>query len=295
MKIAIIDLGSNSFHMVTYSVSAGGDFSCVCRDAFVNALGRFLRDEKELPQAVIQESAAQVALLQTKARAAGAHRVYAFGTGIFRRLTNTTGLIDEIFKKTGLVAHVLTEREEARMIYQAVRHAYPRAAGCSLMIDIGGGSSEFIYASTSAMSWYKSVPCGTAVLFEEVQKDGAPLARRVRKHYGPVIASLRRKEIRHVYGTAGFFRYTQRWLGKTRDLNRPVRLTRADITTLSGLIDGTGFRKGSVRERGLVRVGSEIMGQIMDGLRLQEVTVSEASTREGYLISRLRRLRAACH
>jgi exopolyphosphatase/pppGpp-phosphohydrolase len=294
MKIAIIDLGSNSFHMVAYSVERDGTFRSVARHAVVNALGRFLSSGKEMPPEVIRESVKSVVLLQKKASACGAKKVYAFGTGIFRRVSNATRLIDEIFKATGIVADVLSERAEARMIYTAIRHKYDFDEP-SLIIDIGGGSSEFIYTSARSMNWYKSVPCGSALLLERVEKENANIHRCFIDSYGPVMRFLRAKKIAHVYGTAGFFRYALQWLQKAPpDRSRPVVLTRADIDRVHVLVTKKGFSKGSTRERALVRMGAEIMRRIMKRLALGAITVSETSTREGYLLYVLHHVHQAC-
>jgi len=287
MKIAIIDLGSNSFHMVLYSVKRDRSFKVLERRACVNALGRYLTEAGELPYAKIKESAEIVHDFLSRARCKGAGAVHVFGTGIFRGLSNATELIDEIFKKSGLIVDKLTQKEEAGIIYAAAKNKYQLGAG-SLVIDIGGGSSEFIYTGRKSLKWFNSIAFGTAVILKKFQQSGKITARErsnfIKKVYDPVFKALKKKKIGTCYGTAGFLRYVAHWLGKTRDFAQPVSLTKNDINKIYMLLRQKSFCKGSSRERELVYIGVEILLEAMQTLSIKTIVVSNTSSREGYLL-----------
>jgi exopolyphosphatase/guanosine-5'-triphosphate,3'-diphosphate pyrophosphatase len=290
MKIAIIDLGSNTFHMVLYTVNRKGNFTISDRQLCVNALGRYLTDSKELPFSEIKRNAEVVKNFTQSARCKGAISVYAFGTGIFRELTNAAELTDEIFRQSGLVVDILTPREEAEIVYAAAKNKYRIGAG-TLIIDIGGGSSEFIYTGLNTIKWFTSVPSGTASLLQILQEKGHISQREKTKHikktYFPLLKQLQTKKIAACYGTSGFLRYIARWLGKARELSSFAELTMRDISSIATSLRSGRFTKGTQRERDLVMIGTDILREIMPIIGIGSIRVSSVSSREGYLFNKI--------
>ncbi len=287
MKIAILDLGSNSFHLVVYHVTTAG-WQVVDRKVIVNALGQYITADGCVPDAVVVESAGCVAELAAHARRVGARKFFAYGTRIFRAIKNCESIIDEVFKKSDLVIDVISPKKEAAIIHAAAKDAYGLQAA-SLILDIGGGSSECIVSVKGRMRWYESVECGTAMLratFSDKQiKTAQDEDKMIRSLYGPVVRRLKKEKIETVYGTSGFLRYIVRWLGHEALLSDSVSLSRAIVEQIYKSVRRSNFGQGTEQERSLVYVGTAIIRFIMDELSVASVTVSEASSREGYLLS----------
>jgi exopolyphosphatase/guanosine-5'-triphosphate,3'-diphosphate pyrophosphatase len=292
MKIAVIDLGSNSFHMVLYDVDhCTRRFSVIDRAAQVNALGRYVSLSGSLPWNEISESAELVARLAQRAEKKGAQKVYAFGTGIFRKLTNSMTLKDEIFKRSGICVDIVSEKKEVTMIYTAIQATLKENAR-SFVLDIGGGSSECIVASQKKIYWSHTVPYGTAVLLERFSQEKthseSKRSRIIREIYREPLKLLKRETIAEAYSTAGFLRYLAEWFKKENACNAPVIFTRHEIDAVGRTLSLSSFSKGSERERHLVRIGTAVLRVIMHDCRLPSIVVSDASSREGYLLLKCR-------
>ena len=289
MKVAVIDLGSNSFHMVIYRIDKDMSFRSRGHYSDVNALGRYISETAELPLEKIRESVKSVSHLARKARGAGVDRDDAYGTGFFRKIGNSMTLVDEIFKSTGIVVEVLDEKAEAEIIFRAACHAYGLKEP-SLVIDIGGGSSEFIMAEKGRQKWFQSLPFGTASLYQQIKEKRISGEKRyITDCYAEVICRLQKRAPARCYGTAGFLRYLATWLNKSSELEQGILFSRRDIVQAYVRLETGKLQKGTSRERALVRVGLLILKTVMQKVKVPSITVSTISSREGYLLAKMDR------
>ena len=128
MKVAIIDLGSNSFHLVIFDIKSRKKIIPLRRHSYINSLGSSLSIDNRILPDVIAHSVAKVEALCRYAHRNKAGVVRIFGTSIFRRAVNSIQLVDAIFKKTGYVVDVLSEEDEARIIFEAAKREIPNTA-----------------------------------------------------------------------------------------------------------------------------------------------------------------------
>ena len=91
-------------------------------------------------------------------------KVKAFGTAALRTASNGQELSEQIKKTTGIEVELISGTTEAQLIYQGVQQAVPFGTKNSMIMDIGGGSVEFIIANSGGVLWAKSFPIGVAVL-----------------------------------------------------------------------------------------------------------------------------------
>ncbi len=302
MRVGIIDLGANSFHLVIYDVLSRGKYIPLKRRSYVNSLGSFLSINPRIPSSEIKKSAGSVDSLCRYARLNKVNCIKIFGTSIFRRARNSMQLIDAIFRKTGLVVDVLSEDDEVKIIFGAVKNKYELKSN-SLIIDIGGGSSEFIIARGKKIKWAKSIPSGVAYIREELKKSktiGIKWFRaNIFSNYKGVISYLAKKKFDACYGTCGFlryfaFEYKKEEMKGNKNFEKPIPLNIKEIKDVL-ISSKPNIHDMDVNKReNIVYAGSFVLSYIMDKLRVKEILVSSASSREGYLLKLMRKNLTLC-
>jgi exopolyphosphatase/guanosine-5'-triphosphate,3'-diphosphate pyrophosphatase len=168
-RLAIIDMGTNTFHLLI-AENEGMGFNIIFRDRLSVKIGM-----GGINDSIITDSAVHRALLamQSFANIIQKHQVehvYAFGTSAMRNATNGKHVVDRIYEVTGIRINVITGDEEAAFIYEGVRAALGLGHDTSLIVDIGGGSIEFIIGNQDEIFWKQSVEIGAQRLLEKFQK-----------------------------------------------------------------------------------------------------------------------------
>jgi len=113
-----------------------------------------------------------VALQEFKRKLDGlkVEKVLAFGTSALRNAKNSKEIIDKIKSTTGIETQIISGDEEAGLIYKGVDLALHFGNERSLIIDIGGGSVEFIIGNGEEIFWKQSFEIGAQRLLERFQK-----------------------------------------------------------------------------------------------------------------------------
>jgi exopolyphosphatase / guanosine-5'-triphosphate,3'-diphosphate pyrophosphatase len=168
-KLAIIDMGTNTFHLLI-AEGEGSAFNIVFRDRLAVKIGM-----GGINDGLITESAVQRALLamQSFRNIIDQHqvvRVYAFGTSAMRNARNGQAVAQKIKDVTGIEVNIISGDDEAQFIYLGVKSALGLGHDMNLIVDIGGGSIEFIIANQEEIFWKHSFEIGAQRLLEQFQK-----------------------------------------------------------------------------------------------------------------------------
>ena len=121
MRIAALDLGSNSFHLLVADVHIDGTFTAVAREKEMLRLGDDVARHGRIPEATAQRAIGAVRRLKNLADALGAREVIAKATSAIRSAANGSELVDRIEAETGVEIEVIGGVEEARLIFAAAR------------------------------------------------------------------------------------------------------------------------------------------------------------------------------
>ena len=160
MRIAAIDIGTNSLHMIVARVRPDLSFEVIDREKEMVRLGAGGLDGRALtPEAM--HAALQV--LSKFRRLADSHRVdeiIAVATSATREAENGSDFLQAIVDKTGIRARVISGTEEARLIHQAAVYSVGLAADVAVVVDIGGGSVEITRGSGLTMEAGRSFKLG---------------------------------------------------------------------------------------------------------------------------------------
>jgi len=153
MKVAAIDVGSNSIKLVVVDAAASDSLAVLAREKETVRLGHYSLRKGNLSIAAIERAATCIKRFRSIAEARGAERIFAVATAAVREARNSRNFIKEIDRRTGVRVSILSAIEEARLIGVAASQGCATRGASFINIDIGGGSAEI-----------------------SLMRDGAPLA-----------------------------------------------------------------------------------------------------------------------
>ena len=168
IRVAAIDLGTNSFHMVVVEESPGKGIVEIDRVKDMICIGRGSISTKMLEDRAMREGVATLKkfLVLATQRGVEPQNVIAFATSAIREALNRDLFIEMVRKETGLKVKVISGKEEAQFIYYGVRNAVRLGETPDLLFDIGGGSVEFIIACCDEVHLLESRKIGVARMLE---------------------------------------------------------------------------------------------------------------------------------
>ena len=144
-RIAAIDIGTNSFHLIIVEVRKDGELK------FLDRQREFLRLGSELGEDLSfiseNEKVKAISVLKRFSTLAKYHKakIRAVSTSAVREAKNKNEFIESVFEQTGVKVETIEGTEEANLIFLGMKNALPINDKSVLGIDIGGGSTEFIF------------------------------------------------------------------------------------------------------------------------------------------------------
>lgn len=171
MKIAVIDMGTNTFHLLIVEVK-DGDFNVLYREKSPVKIG-----EKGINKGFITDDAIGRALDTLKVFRKKIteseiliENVYATATSAIRNAKNGSILVNLIEKETQIKTNIISGLQEAELIYFGVNQALKIGNEPALIMDIGGGSIEFIIGTDDKIDWKQSFEIGGQRMVEKFHK-----------------------------------------------------------------------------------------------------------------------------
>src|SRR3954463_8520923 len=162
LRLAAIDVGSNSIHMIVAQADADGGVTTLWRMKEQVGLGRMSFPSHRLSKVAIDNAMAVLARFKQAAQQRQAEKIITVATSAVREATNGGDLIERARRELGLYIKLVSARDEARLIYLAVRHAMPLKSQPHLIVDIGGGSVEFVVGDEKRAALLESRKLGAA-------------------------------------------------------------------------------------------------------------------------------------
>lgn len=144
MRVAVIDLGTNTFNLLIADVGENG-FRIIHNSKEGVALGMGGIHKGFISEDAIDRAFAAFRLFGDRCKGLGVEKSIAIGTSAIRGASNSSDFVERIQTTFGIKIEIIDGLEEARLIYEGVQWSYPFDRP-SLIMDIGGGSTEFIRA-----------------------------------------------------------------------------------------------------------------------------------------------------
>jgi exopolyphosphatase/guanosine-5'-triphosphate,3'-diphosphate pyrophosphatase len=309
--VAAIDIGTNSVHLVVAKPSGNNRFEILDREKQVVRLGSGSGDMKRLEPDAIDRG---VTALRGFRRIADAHgaEIHAVATSAVREAENRDEFVARARDEAGVRVDVITGLEEARLIHLGVLQAVPVFEQRVLVIDIGGGSTEFILGLGEQMVDARSLKLGAIRMTERflskepVKRKAVDEARAyIRSYLTPVARMVRQHGgFDTAVGSAGTILNVAE-MARAKAGDAPVRsrsnlsFTAAELVDVTERLTSIPTAADRVRVEGLdpkradiILGGILVLEQAFDVLAIDEMVVSDFALREGVLLDVLRRRHA---
>lgn len=198
MRLGVLDIGSNTVHLLVADVRPGGRPLATTSTRTVLRLMRYLAPDGSITEEGIEALESAVAVARDVAATEKVDELLATATSAVREATNGTEVIARIEAALGQPLQVLGGETEARFTFLAVRRWLGWSAGQILLFDIGGGSLEIAAGADELPQAAASVPLGagrTTIEFLPVDPPGTEAIDRLRAHaratLAPVLGAFR--------------------------------------------------------------------------------------------------------
>nr|WP_163501004.1 exopolyphosphatase [Halomonas socia] len=200
-RFAAIDLGSNSFHLLVANYQAG-QLQVVAKLGEKVQLAAGLDDDDRLSETAMQRALDCLARFAPFIGDTPAEQLRVVGTNALRAASNSREFIDRAEAQLGHGIEIIAGREEARLIYLGAAHALAEVHGRRLIVDIGGGSTEYIIGENFAPLALESLHMGCVTYTRRFFGDGELSEKRFRRAELAALSEL--ANIRRAYRALGW-------------------------------------------------------------------------------------------
>ena len=301
MRIAALDLGSNSFHLLVADAHPDGTFEPLVREKEILRLADVVARDGRIGDAA-ERAVEVVARFKALAESVDAQEIVACGTSALREADDSAEVVDHIESGTGVRVNVISGKEEARLIFAAVRASVAIDPGPALALDLGGGSLELMVGDQGGLAWSRSVKLGAARLSAELVRDDPPsagdqrrLSRRLQSVLTPVAVEIDSLHPEQLVGSSGTLCALVRMAAARRTGVVPpsvnqLQVRRKDLLAVHdqvlSLTSAERQRLPGVdaRRADLLPAGSMLLVTVMELTGLDEVTGCEWALREGIVL-----------
>lgn len=166
-KIAVIDLGTNTFNLLIAEVDSTS-FDVLFHDKIGVALGMGGINEQKIADDAAERALNTLLKYKATCDEFGVDEIRAFGTSAIRDAQNGNEFCELVFAKTGIVVQTISGLEEADLIYKGVKWSYDYEQSAMIM-DIGGGSTEFILADKNGVQKAMSLNIGVSRMYQQLK------------------------------------------------------------------------------------------------------------------------------
>ncbi len=307
MRIAAIDIGTNSVHMIVVRVRPDLSFEVIDREKAMVRLGAGGLDGKELTGEAMGAALQALSKFKRLAESHTVDKILAAATSATREARNGGEFLSRIEAETGIRPKVITGAEEARLIHLAAVYGVDVGSARAVVIDIGGGSTEITLGTGASVQAAKSFKIGVIRLTERFVKSDPLSGRDEQKLTKHIISEIERhcEQITstgfdRVIGTSG----TILSLGtvatamadgaipsELRNLRvgaKNIRRLRKEVVALS-LAQRLTIPGLDPRRADLVVAGGVLLDTILRRLGAEDITLCDLALREGLVLDYIRR------
>jgi len=307
--LSAIDIGTNSFHLIVAKVNDNGRIKILTREKEVVRLGSGSSDMKYISEDAMVRA---MSVLKRFKLICGSYKssIRAVATSAVREALNSGDFINIVSEQTGIEVEVVSGIEEARLIYLGVLEALPVYDKKILLIDIGGGSTEYLIGLKGETLYSNSLKIGAVRLTErffngkKVKDSSVEDAREYAKNaIYPVIRNIKKFDYEIVVGTSGTITslgtiiYAEKnpeldeqsslnhFTFSSSELNKAVAKVLKSKTTEDRIkLPGLDSKRTDILPAGAI-----ILEQIISELNVKEIMISSYALREGILFDTISR------
>jgi exopolyphosphatase/guanosine-5'-triphosphate,3'-diphosphate pyrophosphatase len=302
MRLAILDLGTNTFHLLIAEVDSTGASKTIFKSKRTVKLGEGAIHRQYIDAVPFERGLKAMIGFAGILRKYKVDRVAGFATSAIRGASNGKLFIREIYRHTDLHIETISGLREAGLIYNGVRQCVPIGRQAVLIMDIGGGSTEFILANGSRIFWKHSFDIGAARLLElfppsdpisvsEIKQINRYLDHELK----PLQVALKKFPVNKMVGASGSFDTLAQMMGwhfHQRNIYKGVKTLPLDLKeyeTIHQLLLHSTTRQ-RMKMKGLVKMRVDMIvpasictKYVLKKFKLKEMVLSKYALKEGAL------------
>lgn len=285
MKIAAIDIGSNSVRLMMWA-----DGKTLYKKMKTTRLGEGLNIAPRLSAEACIRTARAVAEFASAAKEEGADKIYAFATAAVRSAENSELFTEQVFSLCGLKVDVISGKQEAQIGLLGALDSGNDGG----IIDVGGASTEVTVRESGKVKYSKSVNIGTVRILDAAGRD----LSKINGFIESVIPEYGRKDFSNInmYAVGGTVSRLAAIKHGIREYNAEILhgtvLTVKEVENFSKLL--TRMTVDEIRQMtictksaDLIGGGAALLAAVMKNFNIRKITVSESDNLEGYVLSKL--------
>lgn len=303
--IAAIDIGTNSFHMIIAKIDSKKRFTVLTRSKEVVRLGMSSNDMKYISPESLKRGVETLKRFKLICESYKAD-IIAVATSATREAINKDEFINKVFEETGIEINIVSGFEEARLIYLGVLQSLDIFDKKILLIDIGGGSTEFLFGEKGNVLYANSIKIGSVRLTHKFGLD-KKVSRQNLKESKIFVKNVLNQVVRAaedikydmVIGSSGTINsigsiiysvdnpvseYDVKLNGfimKKKALEQAVdKIYKADTAEERANIPGLDIKRVDI-----ITAGAVILEQIFSELKIDKMTLSSYALREGLIMN----------
>lgn len=307
MKLAAIDIGTNSIHMIIVEANSQKNFDIITREKEMAKLGAGVFASNYISDRAFTVGLETITRYVQLADSLGVDEIITAATSAIREANNGEKFLKQVVAHSGLRPRIISGKEEARLIFLAVRNSIALERDRVLVLDIGGGSTEAVVGDRHNIWFRDSMPLGVLRLLDMFEDKGAVGAegRGVLEAHIRFIAKETFKQINdfgfeRVIGTSG----TIRTMGEAAYIaagGESLQSVNAEMVQLEDINNLTKKLLGmkpkerakvdaiSDKRADAIHLGGVLLGQLLKMAGVTEITLCDASLREGMILDYLER------
>jgi exopolyphosphatase/guanosine-5'-triphosphate,3'-diphosphate pyrophosphatase len=212
MRTAIIDIGTNTINLLIADIREDKTYNIILETACPATLGKGGINNLTIVPAAIERGITALKTHLDTIEKYSVDKIVCIATSAMRDATNRAEFIDRAKQELNLDIKVVDGKTEAELIYDGVRQVVPIAKQPVLILDIGGGSNEFIITNSDGIIWKHSFNLGVARLLEmftpadPITKDEIKtIETHIRAELRPLFTALQQYSIDTLIGASGSF------------------------------------------------------------------------------------------
>lgn len=305
MKLAAIDIGTNSIHMIVVEATSQSSFKILNREKEMAKLGVGVFASNCISNRAFEIGIKTITRYVRLADSLGVDEIITAATSAIREAHNGEDFLNEVVTQTGLSPRIISGQEEARLIFLAVRNSIALKEDKALVLDIGGGSTEAVIGDLKTIYFKDSLPLGVLRLLDMFEDRGAVgaegrgvLEAHIRFVAEPAIEQISDVGFKRIIGTSG----TIRTMGEAAHMaagGKSLQSVNAEVVRLKDLSELTQKllemkleRRAEVegvseKRADAIHLGGVLLTQLLKMTGVEEITLCDASLREGMILDYL--------
>jgi exopolyphosphatase / guanosine-5'-triphosphate,3'-diphosphate pyrophosphatase len=244
-RVAVIDCGTNTFNLLVADPHETG-WTTVYQTKLPVKIGEGSFADKTIKAARFARGLDALLAYKYVCKNYECSKVFAYGTSALRESINGPEFAETGGKILGVPLHIIDGNEEADLIYQGVGLTYPIQDETVLIMDIGGGSTEFVMANGSGVLWKHSFTIGVSRLYDSIQPSDpiqhnelTLLKSRLRESLSPLRVAIETHRPSRLIGSSGTFDTLLDLYYLSSKKPKPIEqsIQRIPITVMHGIND----------------------------------------------------------